>query len=250
MNVRQPEFPIPPVESCTPTTPGYFSPIPAAIIEPSGVATAGRLISALRSAAQTKSATEILTRAVVAKCQPIQPGLIGNLAMPLADLAVTGRVAYSDFTSTHPQVGGPIQAAALARLTAAGTPGITPQVVQQAMSDVLDRAYQVAWFVRGQTARGNLGWIAVSGEDDLPHRPVNVARTMFQQHDLVFAVAGDLGAIPVRTRYAIATAANPVLTTVSLPQRSIPPTVEPVLPPNDRIILFIHGSDSRLEEAE
>ena len=151
-----------------------------------------------------------------------------------------------------PQVGGPIQAAAAARLGALGTPGVTPALIQTATSEVLDRAYQVAWYLRAQTARGNLGWIAVSGEDDLPHRPVNVPGTMFQQHDLIFTVAATpiSAAIPVRTRYAIATATTPPPTPVALPQRHLPPVPEPSLPPGDRIILFIHGSDSRLEEAE
>src|SRR5439155_13886588 len=121
----------------------------------------------------------------------------------------------------------------------------------KATTEVLDRAYQVAWFLRGETDRGGLGWIAVSGEDDLPHRPVNVPRTPFPQHNLYFTVPGDLGEVPIQTRFAIATAADPPAPP-ALPAstRSVPPVLaEPTLPEHDRIILFINGSDSRLEEA-
>jgi pimeloyl-ACP methyl ester carboxylesterase len=206
-----------------------------------------RLIQPLRDAAMTKNSTTILTAAVVAQCRHHLIPSTRNLGMALADLAVTGRVAFQDFVNISPQENGPIQAAALAAL--AGTSGVTAQLVQTAMSEVLDRAYQVAWYLRAQTSRGNLGWIAVSGEDDLPHRPVNVPRTTFPQCDLYFTVPGDLGAVVVQTRYAIATATDPTPTQVSLPQRSLPPVFQPALPPDDRIILFIHGSDSRLEEA-
>jgi hypothetical protein len=151
--------------------------------------------------------------------------------------------------SKNPQDGDPIQAAALAKLTAVGISGVTTALLQTAMSEVLDRAYQVAWFLRAQTSRGNLKWIAASGEDDLPHRPVNVPSSKYHQCDLFFTVAGDMGPIAVQTRYVIASASNPVTTPVDLPQRSLPPIFEPTLSPTDRVILFIHGSDSRLEEA-
>ena len=74
-------------------------------------------------------------------------------------------------------------------------------------------------------------------------------RTSFPQHDLYFTVPGDLGEVVVQTRYAIATATESVEKPVSLPQRSLPPVLEPTLPEHDKIILFINGSDSRLEEA-
>jgi pimeloyl-ACP methyl ester carboxylesterase len=92
-------------------------------------------------------------------------------------------------------------------------------------------------------------WIAVSGEDDLPHRPVNVPATPYPQHDLFFTVPGDLGEVAVQTRYSIATAAGPPALAPSTPRRTMPSVAEPVLPERDWIILFINGSDSRLEEA-
>lgn len=246
MRVRAVEQPSPWDEPAP--IPGYFAP-PSNLI----VGNEWRLIKELRDAAATGSAETILIDAVVTQVQqvlvPAPQGLGLGLGMAYADLAVTGRRAYGDFASKVPKEGGPIEAAALAKLTASGLVGVTPQLVRTALSEVLDRAYQVAWFLRAQTTRGDLGWIAVSGEDDLPHRPVNVPATAFPQHDLYFTVPGEVGEVVVQTRYAIATANQPPATTVTLPQRSLPPVPDPVLPDHDRIILFINGSDSRLEEA-
>jgi hypothetical protein len=194
--------------------PGYFHPPPHLV-----VGTEWRLIRQLREAARTGSTLAILTEAVVAQVQedlsPRRPRK--GLGMAFADLAVTGRRAFADFVNKVPQEGGPIEGAATAKLSALGTSGVTPAVISKATSEVLDRAYEVAWFLRTQTNRGELGCIAVSGEDDLPHRPVNVARTSFPQHDLYFTVPGDLGEVSVQTRYAIATATEPDATAVSLP---------------------------------
>jgi pimeloyl-ACP methyl ester carboxylesterase len=240
VNIRQPENPFPPDEPC----PGYFAPPPDFV-----VGQEWRLIQTLRDVAQSKNATSILIEAAMAQCQQLVTPSAPNLGMAFAELAVTGQAAFADFASTLPQDFGPVFLAAQARLAALGGPFPLAQQLPMAMQAVLDRAYQVAWYLRAQTSRGDLKWIAVSGEDDLPHRPVNVPGTMFPQCDLSFTVPGDMGAIPVRTRYAIATATSPVPTPVALAQRSLPAAFQPALPPNDRIILFIHGSDSRLEEA-
>ena len=228
--------------------PGYFAP-PSHLI----VGNEWRLIQGLRDAAATGNAQTILTEAVVTHVRqalvPDPQGFGLGIAMAFADLAVTGRRAFADFALRDPQEGGPIEAAAAGMLAASGLVGVTPALVREAMSHVLDRAYQVAWFLRAQTARRDLGWIAVSGEDDLPHRPVNVPRTAFPQHDLYFTVPGDLGEVAVQTRFTIATATEPAETAVSLPQRSLPAVLEPTLPDDDQLILFINGSDSRLEEA-
>ena len=133
--------------------------------------------------------------------------------------------------------------------------------IQTAVGLVLDRAYTVAWFLRGASARGNLQWIAVSAEDDFPHRPVNVPATKYPQFDAYLAVLPTISAtkaIVLKTRYTIATATVPVPPPlmfgsanppVPVP-RVLPPLINPALPPTGGIILYIHGSDSRLEEAE
>ena len=201
----------------------------------------------VRLAAQTKNAAEILTQAAVSQCMAsIGLGSI-QAATALADLAVTGRVAHGDFCFNQPQ-DAQIQAAVGARI--GNQPNVTPQGIQAAVAAVLDRAYKVAWFLSGQASRGDLGWIAVSGEDDLPDRPVNVSRTKYPQFDLLFTVPGALGSIAVSTRFAIATSVDRAPPPAATAQRACPPILEPSLPPGDRIILYIHGSDSRLEEAD
>jgi alpha-beta hydrolase superfamily lysophospholipase len=218
----------------------YFSP-PPSLVE----GHEWRLTTPLRPAAASADAVGILTDAVVSMYQEDSGLRAPGWAAAQADLAVTGRRAFADFVAKLPREGGPIEAAALAKL-----PGATPDAVRLATTKVLDRAYKVAWFLRGATARGDLGWIAVSAEDDLPHRPVNVPRTPYPQHDLFFTVPGDLGNVVVQTRYAIATAASPPALPPWTSQRTMPPVPEPALPGHDRIILFIPGSDSRLEEAD
>ena len=91
----------------------------------------------------------------------------------------------------------------------------------------LDRAYRVANFLRtgerGDTPalkaakiaeRNALGWIAVSGEDNSPHRPVNVPSSDYPQFDLDVPVVAPLSAtgtnpVHVRTRYTIAQSQTP-----------------------------------------
>jgi pimeloyl-ACP methyl ester carboxylesterase len=236
---------------------GYVAP-PAELV----VGNEWRLIPPLRAVAAGKTAMGALISAVVAQVQQnpgvsrgLLPAAPANLGMALADLAVTGRNAYTDFVRRRPREGGPggvIETLATARLVAAGASGWTPAMISTATSEVLDRAYQVAWFLRAETDRGELGWIAVSGEDDPPHRPVNVARTSFSQHDLYFSVPGDQREVAVQTRFAIATADEPPAPPAPPAPggRSLPPLLEPTLRKGDRIILFINGSDSRLEEAD
>jgi pimeloyl-ACP methyl ester carboxylesterase len=113
----------------------------------------------------------------------------------------------------------------------------------------LDRAYRVAWALRGPHAwrrdnRPALHRIGVSGEDDPPHRPVNVPSARFPQHDILVDVDG----LPVRTRIMVASA-GPGSHAPGFQARGVPPDPELVVPERDQVILFIHGDGSRLEEA-
>src|SRR5262249_44995857 len=91
----------------------------------------------------------------------------------------TGGAAYESFRRLAPTE-APLVALLGTRLlltfpTHVQVPGDMSGAVHQA----LQRAYQVAWALRGPTPyrtahRDELGWIAVEGEDDPPHRPVNV----------------------------------------------------------------------------
>jgi hypothetical protein len=63
-------------------------------------------------------------------------------------------------------------------------------------AEAVFRAYRVAWALRDtdikarDALRERLGWIAVSGEDDAPHRPVNVLSAPYPQYDVAVTSHG------------------------------------------------------------
>lgn len=166
----------------------------------------GRLIPQLRAVAAAARPLDTLRMAAA-------DFAAGNALMgtALADLAVTGSRSFAAFRQALP--GEPF----CQSLGAAN--------IQNGCRTALDRAYRVANFLRtgqrgdtpalkaAKTAERNaLGWIAVSGEDDLPHRPVNVPSSDFPQYDLQVIVPTPLGPIPalqVHTRYTIAQSQTP-----------------------------------------
>jgi hypothetical protein len=105
-----------------------------------------------------------------------------------------------------------------------------------AVKQALDRAYKVAQILRAgdKAARYALRpeYIAVSGEDDQPHRPVNVPWSDFPQYDLEVSVprrhAGG-GVEKVHTRFTIGHRRAPRTTRATFGPREIPPDVKPVL---------------------
>lgn len=178
----------------------------------------GRLRSDLRSAAAEADPLKTLRLAAYryAAGETV-------LAQAFADLSVTGRKTFEAFRRIKPQEEfcTTVASERPATLSAAG--------VTDGCHTALDRAYRVANFLRtgqrGDTPaakkaktdeRKFLGWIAVSGEDDQPHRPVNVPSSDFPQYDVdvnVIAMRSVLADknIKVRTRYIIAQSktANP-----------------------------------------
>src|SRR3954470_21652368 len=202
---------LPPAEPCVPTaSTGLIDP-PAWAADPVNEM---RLIPALRNAARTRDPYIILGRAAAAfvRVQTPTPGVnpaadlqIGNA---LADLAVTGRRSYC-LMATPPHT--PADAA---RLIGAGDHvdlgtapftqaqlhakllGVLGQLMTaptaqatRAIDTALDRAFASAWALRGPLAvrgpaRRALGWLAVSAEDDMPHRPTNVPAPGFEQHEI------------------------------------------------------------------
>jgi pimeloyl-ACP methyl ester carboxylesterase len=93
-----------------------------------------------------------------------------------ADLAVTGRTVYEAFRN-HQPTDEEIKAVARTLLT----PAPDENKLGDAVLAAKTRAYKVAWVLRdpdpeeGYRLRPAWGWIAVSGEDDSPARPVNVS---------------------------------------------------------------------------
>jgi hypothetical protein len=214
----------------------------------------GRLRSDLRDAAAHRNPIECLCKSAAAFAVNDQAD--GNA---FADLSVTGRNAFAAFRAQPPQ---DPQILSCLRSNPK-TKGLPEQTLQKATSQSLNRAYRVLHILRTggwpgnsacSQARQNLGYIAVSGEDDQPHRPVNVASAEFPQYDLqVPVVVRSTGrTITVRTRYMIADSNAPApdqLGNCAFTGRTIPADRTPVLAPDAEIFLYIPGGDSRLEEA-
>jgi hypothetical protein len=203
LNYRRPPID-PPADPWDESFVGCFHPVDA-LLEPGanlqldesahGVGTY-RLIPDLRLAAKTKKPAEILALAAEAfffAAQGAETILDERAATArgnaFADLAVTGRMAYEAF-------GGGVDVPTLKADTVKQlkkqdpVPAFTDAQVSAAVDTALDRAYAVAWALRGPAAeqaalRRPLGWIAVSGEDDKPHRPVNVPPPPYEQHEVI-----------------------------------------------------------------
>ena len=145
-----------------------------------------------------------------------------DMGKAFADLSVTGHRAFGDFNTARPKE--PF----CQSLSGQRPANLIETDVLNGCHTALDRAYKVANFLRtgqrGDTPtekarkskeRLELGWIAVSGEDDSPHRPVNVPSSDFPQYDIDVEVPAPLAAgsktVTVRTRYWIAQSqtANP-----------------------------------------
>jgi hypothetical protein len=164
---------------------------------------------------------------VLSLCQSAAAFALGNVqdGNAFADLSVTGHHAFAAFRTQPPQY-----AQILACLqNDPRTKALPAATLQNAAEAALDRAYRVANFLRtgerGDTSalkaakmkeRNALGWIAVSGEDDSPHRPVNVPSSDFPQYDLLVPVEAPRApadmpkVIQVRTRYTIAQSRSPL----------------------------------------
>ncbi len=182
-----------------------------------------------------------------------------------ADLAVTGHRAFAAFRAAPPDAAYCTNV--LRQPAARGCPPVQRGDIArtiQGCRTALTRAYQVANHLRiGQAlpaalktrARDALGWIAVSGEDDSPHRPVNVPSSSHPQFDVRVTVPTPRGRgrrVTVRSRYTIAQS-RPPTPTLDIPNpgtwrlgRELTPNIRT---PAD-VLVFVHGMDSRAEEAE
>jgi pimeloyl-ACP methyl ester carboxylesterase len=193
-----------------------------------------------------------------------------GLVEPLTDLAVSGRIAFTKFAAT------PLDEAALqAKTTERLRPVVDadPVDVAAAVATVLDRAYAVAWALRGPApqraaARAALepNWIAVSGEDDKPARPVNVPQPSYVRADTGVRVDLEQFEIPVptpatrgstatpfqpfiQTRFLIVSAVeDPAPPPVVESTRQLPPVPVASIPFGHEVLLFLHGDCSSAEE--
>jgi pimeloyl-ACP methyl ester carboxylesterase len=216
----------------------------------------GRINKFLRSYASSQDAKYILVGAVWTQLgvtptgNPSISSCGGNYntcATVLAQLAVTGRQAYNSFVSwdpTYAPVSGGPQAEDLAQLAQTGYPTTSAQLlssnvkalpplpsnfttaqVQTAANAVLQQAYTALWAVRSNDPlwrqyRAGAGWIAVSGEDDTPHRPVNVPTAPFPQYDIAVPVTVNGRSYTLTTRYILASAKTDTFITTKYNERT------------------------------
>jgi hypothetical protein len=243
-----------------------------------------RLIQTLRDAAATRNPYEILARsaAMFFRAQNpsggSSPSNDQQMATALADLAVTGRKAYCLLATAPRTPAEDARAAAAGDHVDLGTAPLnetelhvvigglvdgriaaTPAQRTQAVNSALARAFAVAWALRGPAAghsmrRGQLGWIAVSGEDAMPHRPTNVPAPPYEQYELPVSVPATTShaAVRLQTRFIIASPQPDPPTPVPAPAppvRTLPPNPRPQVPAGNEVILFLHGHMSGAEEA-
>ena len=250
-----------PTESCTVDPAGYYPAPPELLDCTIGFScvtnctdpNCARLIPSLRVAARTGDAREILLRAAfefyVLRRSELRPLYIASprVAQAMADLAVTGQAAYGSFRQLAPTEAALVSPLRQRLLTIFPSHAPVASDLEGALRQALRRSYQVAWALRGPTPyrnaqRPGLGWIAVAGEEDPPHRPVNIPSAGYSQHNMTVRV----GTIDVVTRYMVAsrevTDDHPVEMDAIPPDRGLPLIVGDV-------VLFIHGHTSSVEEA-
>jgi pimeloyl-ACP methyl ester carboxylesterase len=217
----------------------------------------GRLSEALRRKARFGEPVRTLAEAALAHLQGRGIVTGGDArsavhAQALADLAVTGRTNYTRLVSSlsNRSDTAPLEARVLGQLRELlGRRTVSDADARASVRAVISRASAVAWALRGPprgraTARARLGWIAVSAEDDPPHRPVNVPTAPHAQHDLQLTV----GRVPLVLRYMVALPGLAEAFPAS--PRGFPPDAPPpVIPRDHEVLLFLHGHSSRLEEA-
>lgn len=250
----------PPAEDCSPGT-GYFDAPPSLLNCTDQYC--GRLNQRLREEVQTGDAKSLLVRSAVVHYLvqhqdlllsfqifgwPVSRIFLATIAQALADLAVTGERTYSSFRQLAPRQADLIAPVTESLLATFPSHQPVPTDVSSAVQLALERAYQVAWALRGPTPhratqRGGLGWIAVDGDDDPPHRPVNVPSVNFAQNNMTVQV----NTTPVVTRYVVAS--QTITDNHPVDINSIPPDRSLLIIVGD-IILFIPGHSSSLEEAD
>jgi pimeloyl-ACP methyl ester carboxylesterase len=237
-----------------PPTPPEYNSAPGAIAGSPGStlgANEGRVRAELRAAAAKKdpihdlcTAAQSFTRNHPASGNTPSDHDFGDA---FADLSVTGKATFAQFERLHPN-----EASLRANPACAGA---SPQ----AITGVLDRAYHVANALRGphdSPERRALNWIAVSGEDDEPYRPVNVPTNEGKFPEFQILVPVPKYNLSVNTRYMIAHAHAPAFSRPAAllvdggPGRQVQADFLPALANDAEVILFIHGMDSRLEEAD
>jgi len=218
-----------------------------------------RLIRDLRGRAGFRDPTLILAHSAAEffraqrATTPEERQAATDLGTAIADLAVTGRQTYSKFKTGIKMWA--LEGKLRERLDARQLPARPSDAeIGSAMDLALDRAYNVAWALRGSAAqraelRPGLWWIAVSAEDDMPHRPVNVPAPRFEQYEVQVKTPAAGGEIALGTRFIVACVDDTPSPTKPFSAREAPDDPVPIIPGDHRVLLFLHGHSSGAEEA-
>ncbi len=187
MKITDPIQPHP--EACSGA--GRYVPVPQQFLPPPDKASEGRVNDYLRRVAAMRDPQLILTTATLGTSLGDTPDMV----QAAAQLAVTGRAAFTKFKQWHPGVSdliSVISAVAKVPVPAVGNPwakalaGLSANALEVNAVRALNTAYETARLLTANDANSynawlKAPWIAVSGEDDPPHRPVNVNRSPFPQ---------------------------------------------------------------------
>src|SRR5258708_7305526 len=179
------------------------------------------------------------------------------ISTALADLAVSGRAALKSYLDAKPSENTLVQ---LIKQDASYS-SFSEASIRDAVRQVLLRASLVLRALRGDTKyrtkmRGlntilgssGLGWVAVSGEDDPPHRPVNVPSAPFPQYSVKVRMLSNNQESEVDTRFMIASNAGPGEPFFDY-NLGFPVDPAPSLPSSGPVFLYVHGHMSSLEES-
>ncbi len=176
-----------------------------------------------------------------------------DLGTAIADLAVTGRQSYDTFKRGINML--KLEGTTRLRLDARSL-AVRPSDAEigSVINQALDRAYNVAWALRGSVAqqtelRPGLWWIAVSAEDDMPHRPVNLPSPAYEQYEVQVKTPVASGEIALWTRFFVACADDVPRAATPFNVRMAPDDPVPIIPSDHRVLLFLHGHSSGAEEA-
>lgn len=202
--------------------------------------TEGRVAAELRAAAQLRNGNAILKRVAdhYATNFVAAGSYSQDLLTAMTQLAVTGSSAFAAWSAN------PTQDVTSYLIGKGMPPAAAATANQQIMSDfhaALQAVRNPGAGIQEKSLRAGLKfpWIAVSGEDDPPDYPVNVAITPhYPQYHLAITVQGKKGPVPLSIRYIVASSQS---------QDAAP--ANPSIPPGDEVIIYIHGEGSRAEEA-
>lgn len=126
--------------------------------------------------------------------------------------------------------------------------------IENAVRDILEHVYRVAWTLDGLAPREDFGWLGVCALTDPPRRPVNVPRSPYPEFNIRVSVRanGSAGAQSVDTRFLICRlglrpeSTRPI--EEGIERHELPTLVLPEIAPHERVVLFVHGHSSRAEE--